>query len=91
MAALLHDLSVGQDNDVVGILNGAQAVGDDQHGADVLHLLQGVLDEHFRFRVDVGRGFIEDHYGGLVQDGPCKAQQLPLSGGSRSSCPAGSC
>ena len=81
MGALLHDLAVGQDDDVVGVLDGAQAVSHDQHGADVLHLFQGVLDEHFRFRVDVCRGLIEDHHGGLVQDGPCEAQQLPLSGG----------
>ena len=44
-------------------------------------LLQRVLNEYLRLRVDVGGGFVQDHDGGLVQNGPGEAQQLPLTRG----------
>ena len=81
VVALLHDLAVGQENDVVRVLDGAETVCNDQHGADVLHLLQRILDQQLRFRVDVGGGLVQDHHRGLVDDGPGKAQKLPLTGG----------
>ena len=81
MGALLQNLAVGQEDDVVRVLDGAQPVGNDQHGANVLHLLQGVLDQHLRLGVDVGGGLIENHDGGLVNNGSGKGQQLALAGG----------
>ena len=60
MGSLLHDLAVGQQNNIIRMLNGTQTVGNDQHGADVLHLLQRVLDQHFRFRIDIGSGLVQD-------------------------------
>ena len=68
-------------DNVVRVLDGAQAVGYDQHGADVLHLFQRVLNENLRLRIDVGGGLVQNHDGGLVQDGSGEAQQLPLAGG----------
>ena len=81
VVTLLDDLSVGQQDDIIGMLDGGKAMGHDQHGADVLHLFQGVLDQHFRFGVDVGGGLVQDHDAGLMDDGTGKAQQLPLTGG----------
>ena len=52
MGALLNDLAVGQQNDVVRMLDGGQAVCHNQHGADVFHLLQRVLNEQLGLRVD---------------------------------------
>ena len=72
---------MGQQNNVVRVLDGAQAMCHDQHGADVLHLLQRVLNEDLCLRIDVGGGLVQNHDGGLMQDGPGEAQQLPLSGG----------
>ena len=81
VAAPLHDLAVGQHDDLVGVLDGGQAVGHDEHGADGAQLLQGGLYEQLRLGVDVGGGLVQDHDGGLVEDGAHKAQKLPLSGG----------
>ena len=42
--ALLADLSIRQNNDIVRVLDRGQTVRNDQHGADVLDLFQGILD-----------------------------------------------
>ena len=39
VGALLNDPAVGQHDDVVGVLDGGQPVGHDQHGAHRAHLL----------------------------------------------------
>mgnify|MGYP006955455789 CR=1 FL=1 len=66
VTALLQNPALGQEDDVVGVLDGTEAMGHDQHGADVLHLFQRVLDQDLRFRVDVGGGLVQDHDGRLV-------------------------
>ena len=81
MVALLNDLAVGQKDDIVRMLNGAQSVGNDQHRTDIFHLLQRILDQQLRFRVDICGGLVQDHHAGLVDDGAGKGQQLPLTGG----------
>ena len=72
--ALLHDLSVGQEDDVVRMLDRRKPVGHDEHGADGLHLLQGILDQHLGLRVDIGSGLIQDHNSRLVENGSRKAE-----------------
>ena len=81
VGALFHDLPVGEHDDPVGVLDGGQPVGHDEHGADGAHFLQGVLNQQLRLGVDVGGGLVQNHHGGLVEDGAHKAEQLPLSGG----------
>ena len=81
VGTLLDDLAVGQQNDVVRMLDGTQPVGNDQHGADVLHLLQRILNQKLGFCVDIGGGLVQDHDAGLVDDGTGEAQQLTLTGG----------
>ena len=74
VVTLLDDLSLGQQNDIVGVLDGTQAMGNDQHCADVLHSFQGVLNEHFRFCIDVGGGLIQNHNAGFVDNGAGEAE-----------------
>ena len=81
MGALLQDPALGQQDDVVRVLDGGKPVGNDQHGADGAHLFQGILDQQFRLRIDVGGSLVQDHDAGLVEDGPGKGKQLPLTGG----------
>ena len=81
MIALLDDLAVCQQDNIIGMLDGGQAVGNDQHGADVLHLFQRVLNEKLSLGVDVGGGLVQDHHRRTVDDGPGETQQLPLTGG----------
>ena len=41
--------------------------------------LQGILDEDFRVRVDVGGGLVQDEDAGIADDGAGEAEQLSLS------------
>ncbi len=43
MRALLHDFPMVYHGDGVGVLNGRQSVGDDDAGATLLSLVQGLL------------------------------------------------
>ena len=56
------------------MLNGGQPVGHNQHGADALHLLQGILNQDFRLRIDVGGGLVQDHDLRAVDDGAGEAE-----------------
>ena len=62
------------------MLYGGKSVGNDEHGADVAHLFQRVLNQKLGFCVDIGGGFVQNHHRRLVDDGTGKAQQLPLTG-----------
>ena len=55
MGSLLHDHTLGQQNDVVRVLDGGKTVGNHQHGADISQLHQRVQDHHRRL-VDDGTG-----------------------------------
>ncbi len=78
VGALLQDLPVAEHNDVVRVLDGGEPVGHNEHGADVLHLLQGILNEDLGLGVDVGGSLVQDHDLRPVYDGPGKGKQLPL-------------
>ena len=56
-----------EDEDSVGVADGAQAVGDDNGGAPYGYLLKGALDEGFGFVIDRGGRFIEDENGGFFR------------------------
>ena len=45
VGAALLDALVGQDDDLIGVLDGGQPVGHDEGGAAAGELLQGALDE----------------------------------------------
>ena len=73
MIALLQNFSVRKQNNIIGMLNGGKSVSYHQHSTDVLHFFQGILDQHFRFRIDVGGCLIQNHYGRLVDNGTGEA------------------
>ena len=56
----LDDLAVLQHDDLVRVLDRGQTVRHDQHRADAPHFLQGLLDQRFRFRIDVRGRFVQD-------------------------------
>ena len=74
MIALLYDLPVGHHYDIVGVLNRRQTVRNNQHCAYVHHLGETVLNQHFRFRVNISRRLVQYHYFGLVNYRTGKAQ-----------------
>lgn len=79
MGALLQNFAVGQHDDVVGVLDRGQAVGDHEHGADAAHLFQRILNQQLGLGVNIRCGFVQNHNAGLVDDGTRKAEQLPLA------------
>ena len=81
VVALLQNLALGEHDDVIRVLDGGQAVGYDEHGADVHHLFKGILNQKLRFRIDVGGGLVEDHDLGLMNDGAGEGEELALAGG----------
>ena len=86
VGTLLNDLALRKQDDIVGVLNGGQPVGDHQHSADVLHLFQGVLNEHFRFGVDVGQWYGQSLIAAAGRRRSCcpapgQAHQGPFPGG----------
>ena len=60
VGTLFDDLSGIEDQDLVGILNGGEAVGDDKGGPALLDHFHGPLDDFLCLRVDMGGSFIQD-------------------------------
>ena len=46
--------------DAIGVLDGAQAMGDYEGGAARQEAAEGFANQQFSFRVDAGSGFVED-------------------------------
>ncbi len=67
MGALFDYLSVFEDVDAVGILDGGETVGDDEGGACGHEVVERVLDELFGLGVHTGGGFIEDEDGLVLE------------------------
>src|SRR6185437_9481913 len=67
------------DDDLVGMADGAEPVGDDYAGAVFHHLIDSVLYEAFAFGVERGGGFVEDEDGGIFQEGACDGQALTFA------------
>lgn len=82
-----HQLSVGalfgnaptlHDDDPVGMLDGGQAVRNDQGGTSLHQALQGVLYQPFGFGVQRRGGFVQDQDGGVLVQRPRNRQPLAL-------------
>ena len=51
----------------IGVLDGAEAVRDDQRGAAFEQAIERLANQHFRFCVHAGRGFVEDQEARIVR------------------------
>ena len=69
MRTELRDPTVVNDQDLVGISQGGQTVGDGEGGSVVGHLVDGVLDELFGLGVQGCCGFVQNEDGGVVDEG----------------------
>ena len=58
--AVFFELTVFEDENAVGVADGAEAVGDDDGGAPDDDLFERALNEGFGLVVDGGGGFVED-------------------------------
>ena len=79
MVAHLDDAPFLQSDDLVGVADGAQAVGDDQRRAAPQHRFQRLLDQVLRLGVHRRGGLVQDEDTGVGQDGPRQRQPLFLA------------
>ena len=79
VGALLHDLAIVNHQHVVGIPDGAEAVGNDKAGAAGHQAQQSLLDARLGARVHAAGGFVQDQDRGIGQDGTRDREQLALS------------
>lgn len=81
VSAGFDDLPLFEDVDAVGILNGGEAVGDDDAGAILHQGVEGLLNEEFGLVVDGGGGFIEEEDGRVLEEGAGDGEALFFSAG----------
>lgn len=78
MGSALDDLAVLQDDDLVGVLDRGQPVGDRERRAVLREAVEAALDEHLRLRVHVAGGLVEHEDLGVFEDGPRDVDALAL-------------
>ena len=81
MGAGFHDFPVVQHQDLAGILDGREPVGDDKGGPPHHEPVQGFLDDPFAFRIQGGSGFVQDQDPGILQESPGYGDALALAAG----------
>jgi len=81
MGTDLADLAFIEDNDLIGLADSGEAMGDNDGATAGDQLIDGLLDELFGFGIDGRGGLIQYQDGGIVQKGTDKRQQLPLTEG----------
>ena len=81
MAALLDDAAFLEHVDAVGVLDGGEAVGDDEGGAVGHEVVEGVLDLPLGFGVHGGGGFVEQEDGGVFEQGAGDGEALFFAAG----------
>src|SRR6266852_8197215 len=83
MRALLAETAFVEDEDAISMLNGAEAVRDDERGAAAEEAVEGVADLRFGLGVDAGGGFIQDEKARIVRESAGEINELALTDGER--------
>lgn len=60
MRAFFNNLSIVNDNDFVGVLNGRQAMGDNKNGTILHQVVNGFLNHGFRLVVQCGSRLVQN-------------------------------
>ena len=79
MGAFFDDAAVLDDENLVGVPDRRQAVGDD--GLAPGELGDGGLDQVLVLRVDAGRGLVQNDDGRVLKDGPGNGNPLFFTAG----------
>ncbi len=83
MRAALPQLSLMHDDNLVGMLNGREAMGNHNRRPSPHQPFQRTLDQLLRLRVNVCRGLVHHKNGWVKGQRARKRQQLPLPRGER--------
>ena len=70
VAALLHNVAVPHDENQIRVLNGGEAVGDDEAGAAFHQIGHGLLDEVLGAGIHGGGGLVQNQNLVVGQNGP---------------------
>lgn len=81
MGAHLCDAAFFEHDDLVGVADGAQAVGDDEARPAFHEAVEAGLDEAFGLAVEVAGGFVEDEDAWVGKDGTGDGDALLLASG----------
>ena len=81
MGTAFFDDAVIQDKDLVGILDGRQAVSDDEGGTADHELVERILHDLLAFRIECGGRFVQDEDLRILQDRSCDGDALTLTAG----------
>lgn len=76
---LLDDLALAEENDVVGLLDGSETMGDDDGCASLACAVESGLHDLFATDIDGGGGLVEDEDLGLLDDGAGDGETLALT------------
>lgn len=76
---LLDDLALAEQDDVVGLLDGSKAMGDDDGCASLACAIKSGLYDLFATDIDGGSGLVEDEDLGLLDDGTGDGKTLALT------------
>lgn len=79
----LHDATIAHDTDEISRLNGAQPVGDDEHGAPPGGPVERLLHHPLRLCIQSTGGFIQNQDGGVLDQGAGDGDALFLATGQR--------
>src|SRR5260370_13808307 len=79
--ALFAEASLVEHQDAVGVLDGAQAMGNDQRRASEEQAVERVAGQHFGLGVHARSGFVENEEARMLRQGAREADELPLADG----------
>ena len=81
MVAGLNDAPLVDNQDLIGVTNGIEPVGNDQQGLAPAQLGDGLLDVALIVGVHAGSGLIQNDDGSILQNAASNGDPLPLSAG----------
>ena len=79
MGSGFDNFALVDDKYSIGISDRRQSMCDDEGRPITQHAIDRPLKKTFGLRVDAGRRFVEDEYSGIVENRPCKGDELPLT------------
>ena len=83
VGAVFGDDAAGEDDDLVGVADGAEPMGDGDDGLAFHELFEGVDDEFLGFAVEGGGGLVEQQDGAVANHDAGDADALALAAGER--------
>src|SRR5260370_2874292 len=79
--ALFAEAAFVEDEDAVGVLNGAESMRDDQRGAAAEKAVECIADLQLGLGIHAGGGFVEDEEARIVGEGASEIDELALADG----------